>query len=336
VLAGDAGVIPELRSLQAAGTRRVADFVFGDGFVVFDADGSNVTSFIGKGPAPSGFVASAGGGFDFGGVGGVGIVVASCDMNGMAAPPVELSTETASGLALAASTSAGLVAWGAATGLRGRGVQGTNPAGPGPFDLALTSFNRALSLSVIDDGSGLFAYAFSGDQGGSTYETAFGRATTTTRAEDPFILFSGATPRQVVQLVKTSSGYALLIAAAGPTPFAGLVLLAPLGNVTSIHRLDGAVAALSIAVQGTELGVAAIGTTTNDAGATLYAPEFRPFDSTGAPLGPWVCLQDPIAAPQTTPGVGLAADGTGYAAILNANDGSAVLERFDHLGTGNQ
>ena len=82
--------------------------------------------------------------------------------------------------------------------------------------------------------------------------------------------------------------------------------------------------------------VLTVGTILTDSGDALYAPEFRPFDDSGAPLGSWVCLQPPTSSEPTAVGVGLAADGTGYAAILNANDGSAVLARFDHLGTGTQ
>jgi hypothetical protein len=334
VIGTDAGTVAPIRSLQAAGTRRVADFVGGQEYAVFDDDGSNVRSVLAA--HGNAHVASAGVGFDLGTVGAVGVEVAPCDMNGLPGTPVLLSPETPSEIGIAANPGALLMAWGGPNGVRGRGVQGGTAAGPGAFDLALTSFNRALSLSVVDDGSGLFAFAFSGDQGGTTYETVFGRATPAKRAQDPFILFSGTTPRQVVELAKTTTGYALLVSAGGASPFAALVLLDTLGNVASIHRLDGTLSGLSIAVQGTELGVAAIGTTTLDGGATMYAPEFRPFDATGAPLGPWVCLQDPTPLPPTAPGAGLAADGTGYAALVNASDGSAVLERFDHLGTGNQ
>jgi hypothetical protein len=333
-------VAPELRSLQAVGTGRVADFVAGVGFLTFDADGSNVSATLGTRPIQRAYVAKAGGGFDFGGSGVTGVEVVPYAMIGAAmGSAIPLSSATPSEIALGANGDGGaLVGWGASGAVRGRGVNGTVAAGSAAFDLGITNYTQSFSISVIDDGSGLFAYAFSGNEGaGVTYQTAFGRATTTERAEDPFVLFSGATPVEVVQLAKTPSGYALLIGAGAASPFTGLVLLDPLGNPTSISRLDGAVRALSIAVQGAELGIAAIvATAESEAGEPLYAPEFRPFDSTGAPLGPWVCLQNLLPTLPTAQGVGLAADGTGYAAVFNANDGSVLLARFDHLGTGAQ
>jgi hypothetical protein len=263
-----------------------------------------------------------------------------CDQNGMPqGDPVQLAGETPSDIGVVgvgAGASGALVAWGAASGVRGRGVEGTAVAGAGPFDLALTDLTGELSLSIVDEGNGLFAFAFSGDNGGDVYQTVFGRATTTHGAGDPVAVFTGSTPRQVVQLAKTASGYALLIAAGGAQPFAGLVLLDSLGGVTSIRRLLGTSGALGLAVQGNELGVTAIRATVNDpeggASFPVYAPEFRAFDPTGAPLGPWVCLAD--ATPNSAVDAVLTADGAGYAALMNASDGSAQLVRFDHLGTG--
>jgi len=336
VLAAEAGTVPPFRSLQAAGSRRVADFTSGSGFVTFDANGQNAASVIGTAPVSFGYVASTAGGFALVGPAPGGLSYVPYDPTGaMMGSAILLSDQTPSEFGFGASATSALVGWSEPSGVTGRGLTGSTVA-PGPFLLALTSLTRALSISVIDDGSGLFAYAFSGDQGGTSYQTVFGRATTAARVQDPVALFTGQTPRQVVQLAKTPSGYALLVAAGGPDPFTALVILNPLGDVAGVSRLVGAVDALSLAVQGSEIGVAAVGTILTDSGDALYAPEFRPFDDAGSPLGSWVCLQAPVSSVPTAVGVGLAADGTGYAAIVNANDGSAVLARFDHLGTGSQ
>jgi hypothetical protein len=338
VSTGLAGGAPLFRSLQAVGTRRVADLVSGAGYLTFDADGSNPMSAIGRTTIAAGSVASSGNAFFFGGT-AAGVDFLVCDANG--APQgqsVSLSGETPTTVALAASASGALFAWGGPNGVRGRGVDGTAPAGSGAFDLALTDLTGQLSLSVIDDGNGLFAFVFSGDNGGDIYQTVFGRATTAQRTGDPVATFTGATPRQVVQVAKTANGYALLFTAGGAAPFAGLAILDSTGSVVSIGRLLGASGGLALAVQGSELGVTATrATTTEQEGGPsfpAYAPEFRAFDQTGAPLGPWVCLQDPSS--NAAIGAVLTADGAGYAALINASDGTARLARFDHLGTGPQ
>jgi hypothetical protein len=338
ISAGLAGGAPPFRSLQTVGARRVADLVSGAGYLTFDADGSNAMSAFGRTTIAAGSAASSGNAFFFGGT-AAGVDFLVCDANG--APqgqPVSLSGETPTTVALGASASGALLAWGGSNGVRGRGVDGTAPAGNGAFDLALTNLTGQLSVSVIDDGNGLFAFVFSGDNGADIYQTVFGRATTTQRAGDPVATFTGTTPRQVVQLAKTMNGYALLFTAGGAAPFAGLAILDSTGSVASIGRLLGASGGLALAVQGSELGVTATRATTTEqeGGPTFpaYAPEFRAFDQTGAPLGPWVCLQDPT--PNSAIDAVLTADGAGYAALINASDGTAKLARFDHLGTGAQ
>ena len=324
--------LPGYRSLQATGGRRVADFASGAGFVTFDLDGMNPASVVANAPVPFGFVASTGNAFLLGGVGSK-VEVLPYDASGAAqGQPIPLSDETPTNLALAASATSALVAWSGANGLRGRGLEGAAPAGAGAFDLAITPFVGQLSVSVIDDKNGLFAYAFSGDSGGAIYQTVFGRASTTERAGNPRAVLTGTTPRQVVQLAKTPHGYALLLQAGDPDRFVGLAILDLFGKVVVLRRLLGATSALSVAVQGEELGVTAIRREPQDGGAVLFAPEFRAFDGTGAPLAPWVCLGDLGG----TSGVGAAldTDGAGYAALINAGDGSSVLARFDHLGTG--
>ena len=334
ILAADAGGMQPFRSLQPVASRWVADFVTGAGFVTFDGAGTTVASAVGNTPIPFGFVAASGDSFALGGV-SKGVVFATYDANGsLQGQAVQLSAEAPTDIALASNGSSSLVVWGAATGLRGRGVNGSMPAGAGPFDLAFTDLTGQLSSAVIDDGGGIFAFAFSGDNGGSTHQTVFGRATAVARAGDPVAIFTGSAARQVVQLAKTGQGYALLITAGDDEPSAVLLMLDPLGDVVRADRLLGTSTAMSLASLGNEVGVVALRATevAPDAGDTspAYAPEFRPFDATGTPIGPWVCLEQ--VSPNAQVGAVIAANGSGYASLINASDGSVQFAQFDHLG----
>jgi hypothetical protein len=339
VIASGAGPTQPFRSLQRVSTGWAADTVGGASFATFNEDGSNVA--IGTAPAP-GVIATSGGSFDFAGVANQGIELLTYQATGTEqGSPIMLGQEYPTDMALASGAGGVLAAWGASTGLRGRGTQGTSAAGSAPFDLALTTLTGELTVSAIADGNGFFAFAFSGDNGGGggseTYQTVFGRATSTARSGDPVALFTGSTHREVVQLANTGSGYVLLLsvgkpALGGPSPFAAMAFFDVSGNVSHIERLDGTSSALGLAVQGSEIGVVALRTDLAEGGTVDYVPEFRPFDATGSPIGAWVCLD--VETATTAVGAVLAPYGTGYASLVSSTDGAVSLERFDHLGTG--
>ncbi len=328
------------RSLRTVGSRRAADGIDGQGFITFDPDGTSLVSAIGQTHINDNLVAATDGGiFLAGSLDDPELVVyRRYDSNATpqgAIVPVALEASDGLGVGINAQGNA-LIAWGTPTGLRGRGVASTGPVGAGAFDVALTNRAHASSVSIVDDGdgNGIFAYALSGDDGGGTYQTVFGRATVTGRVGDPQALFVGSAPRRVIQLLKTASGYALLLGSSGPSPFAVLVILDPFGRPLLADRLLGTTNALALAAQGSELGVTAIRSFSVDGGQEQHAPEFRPFDAKGTALGPWVCLTAP--SPNAAVGAALTADGTGYAAVYSTEDESAALARFDHLGTGSQ
>jgi len=179
----------------------------------------------------------------------------------------------------------------------------------------------------------LFAVVFSGNDTGVSNQTAFARGTATARSGDPTNLFKGDVGRRVVGFARTPSGYALLMGVDdGTTPYAMLVLLDHGGRRASAGlKLLGTVDGTSLSVSGTEIGVLARRKEGQGANA-LFAVEFRPFDASGAPLGPWVCFEPPGA--DVDFGGAIAAEGTGYAAVFRTRDGNTSLARFDRLGTG--
>ena len=331
---GDASpAAPLFRSLQRAGDRRLADTADGSGFVLFDADGSNakrVTAAL-----PAGGTTALGGQIVRGGKAAVDVAAAqSYDLTGIpAGNPVTLANEAVDGLAIGADDQSALVVWATKNAVRGRGVTKGAAAGDGGYDLALGAIVNAPSMAVSSVKSGLFAVVFSGDDTGSRYQTAFGRGSATARIGDPSNLFTGAMPRSVVGLARTPAGFAVLVTVAdGANPYAMLVLTDAGGHKTSAGlKLLGTREARGVAVNGSEIGVLAH-RREGTAFESRSAVEFRAFDVAGAPLGPWVCLEPP--GDETELGGGIVADGTGYAAIFRAADGSASLARFDRLGTG--
>lgn len=331
---------PSFRSLHDVGGRRVADTTDGSGFVVFDADGKNA-KLVDATPIPAGASTVLGSQILFGGKGGKSVinraVLQPYDANGAAAgASVQLSNElpdTINGVATGADDKAALLVWTTSHAVRARGFAGGAAAGDGAYDLALTSKLNAPTMAVSSVQSGLFAVVFSGDDTSSGYQTAFGRGSSTARAGDPSNLFSGSVPRSVVGLVRTTSGFALLVTVNdAANPYAMLVLTNAGGRRTSAGlKLLGASEASAIAVNGAEIGVLAH-RREGSAFESKRTTEFRAFDLAGKPLGPWVCMEPPGDASPL--GGGLVAEGNGYAAIFQAADGSTSLARFDHLGTG--
>ena len=332
VLAGsDAAPGTGFRSLQKVGERRVADAIDGSGFVVFDADGKNAT-FIQTSLQGGGTTALAGQIVFGGGVGTDSASMQTFGTNGTASgAPVPLGLDPPAGLAVGADEQAALAVWATTNKFRARGFAGGAAAGDGVYDLALGASTKGPSVAVSSVKNGLFAVAFSGDDG-SSYQTAFGRGSASARIGDPSNLFTGEVPRTVVGLARTPSGFALLVTVAdGANPYAMLVLLNVGGRPTSAGlKLLGTREAAAVAVNGSEIGVLAQ-RREGTAFESKSAFEFRSFDLAGAPLGPWVCLEAPDT--QRRLGGGLVADGAGYAAIFRAADGSTSLARFDHLGT---
>ena len=334
LLNADAGA-PWFRSLHAVGTRRAADGIGGEGFVTFEADGTRLVSAIGTTGMQDNLVASTGSGILLAGsVEPEAVVFRAYDALGMPQGTITtLAGEVSDGLGVCATATSALVAWGGPTALRGRGIVAATPAGNFAFDLALTNRTHGLTLSIVDDDHDRFAFVFSGDDSGTANQTVFGRATTMGRVGDPVAIFTGDRPRRIVQLAKLKAGYAFVLSAGGSTPVGTLVILDVFGRVVVARRLLGTTEALGLARQGDELGVTAIRTILDaDAGTVRHAPAFRPFDATGEPLGPWVCLADPGVAPDV--GAAIMADGVGYAVVYRGNDGATKLGRFDHLGTG--
>ncbi len=330
--AGAAVPAGSLRNLHALGTRRVAETIDDPSFVLFDADGKNAkvvpttltqgtTAVLGQQALYAGFRDT----------GGLQINLQAYDPTGaLAGAEVNLAGEDPEALAATVDSTAAFFVWGNRT----RGTLQARAFGAGaadgmlPYDFARGVDVSTVSIAVAPVKDGLFASAFSVG-GNGAFVTAFGRGSRTARSGDPSELFTGAVPRKVVGMTRTSSGFAILVTVQDSSnPYAMLVLTDVGGRRTSAGlKLVGTVEGSAIVTNGSEIGVLA-----HRRENGKVAVEFRAFDLAGAPLAPWVCLDAP--GDDTALGGGLVADGAGYSAIFRAADGSASLARFDHFGTG--
>jgi hypothetical protein len=338
VLYGPEAGAPAPSLLVKVGAGRAAQGSSTEGFVTFDADGANPS------PMPTAMAGSAQNLLTSTGnalvlAGDVPaapdhIIFQRFDATGASFGVEDADTnEESRNFTTGASGAQALLAWAGPNAVRAAGVD-MNGALAGPvYDLAVTYLTANFSAAITDDGNGSFAVAFAGSDTGSRYQTVFALGTATKRLVDPVELFTGPRPVTAVQMVRTPEGCAILLAAGGSDHFALLVFVDPTG--TPLHpgiQLGGSSTAYGLAVQGSEVGVLTRGTS-GTLGQTKHTVRFRAFDLTGAPLGSWVCLDTPANDPNEDGAID--ADGTGYAVIYRAPDGSDVFVRFDHLGTGN-
>ncbi len=138
-------------------------------------------------------------------------------------------------------------------------------------------------------------------------------------------LFTSREPHYLFDVVKTSTGIALLLGQ-GRWPKAGVVYRVddwgyPVGPA---HRLLGSRVLWSLAPLGNEHAVVA---SLEDGRAG-----FRSFDVSGAPLGPWVCMDDgePNSTFYSQAAVGM--ESHGYGVVARMADGSTSYRKVDRVG----
>jgi hypothetical protein len=331
IAANDASAAaPRWHNLHAFGSRLVADATDQSGFVVFDSSGANAK--VVSSPLASGGTTTLGNAIV--GAGSADGLIAAAqpfDSNGGAiGMPIPVAGEDPEGLAIGSDGTTALMVWSNFQNLRARGVSAMGALGMGPYDLAVSAPVNDPSVAVSFVKQDLYAVVFSGNDTGTTYQTAFGRGSSTQRVGDPSNLFRGLVARTVVGLARTAKGFALVVAVSdGPKTYGMLVLMDVGGHRTSAGlKLLGTIDTTAVAVNGDTIGVLA----TRNAAGMGATVEFRPFGADGTPLGPWVCLDD--LGSDTDLGGGLAPDGNGFVAIFRSKDGADSLARFDHLGTG--
>ncbi len=322
---------PQFDAIATLGPRRVAQAAGDEGFVLFDTNGGNPSAAPIALGTDLNRIATGGSVLGVVGVTLPDIFFQRYDTGGAlvdAGAPLALGSDPSREVAIGQSGGAFLAVWSGAGGVTARGVDTAGQLA-GPAFALDTASQQNFTASVVSSGSSFavlwVGYTFT-SPGHTLIRTAFATASTTAKvaAHD---ISADDRARNIIQLVKTPTGYAALVnEPAGAPDFTAhtrLLILDEAGNLTvnPPPSLAGAVRGLGLAVQGSELGVIV------ERAAQTVA--FRPFDANAKPLAPWVCLGS--TAPIVN-AAGIDTDGAGYAVIFSTTNRAVALARLDRLG----
>ncbi len=314
---------PAIDTLTQVNGKRLAGGRFVPGFVTFGLDGSTPSAAVVGLDPDFDLVASEGNTIGLATADGTSIRFQRYSSND--APMgnvVPLGNANGAGVAIAGDSAGGsLVVWANATSMSGRFVDSTSNAMPAftfadgvPVKSIVTSMVRAgnefgLAWTTVENGiaRGRFARLSKAGVIGSVME-----------------LTGDAYKHYLVKLVKTPTGYALLLHSGGLSFDTIVVILDAQGNVTgSARRFLGTKFAMDLGAIGGNLGLIAK--------RADNVTEFRPLDASGAPIGDWKCIDAP--SDDTYDQAAIDADGTGWAIVYRTPGGGEKFVRTNLMGT---
>lgn len=311
-----------------------------DGVVLLDADGANPSGLLATSTLSVGEIGSTPN--VLGGVGpdGTQLSFTRFDSAGAASGTTVVVPSGTAGFGIGGGEGKLLVTWAADYELRATayGEQGEALAAPFTFRSGIVETEGA-TFSVAHAGGVDFGVASAGQYAG-THRLVFTRVSTSKRLDTSFTLVVGPEALRLVGMARVETKFALLFERRTATATETLLsILDSKGRfVGSTKRLLGVRRAFGVASSGGEIGVVAW---RQNAGADPDEPvpdaiEFRPFDGAGAPLGGWVCLDEPFVTPTIDIGAAILAEDLGYSVLMRTPKHAVTLVRFDRRGTGQQ
>ncbi len=312
-----AAAAPAFDRLGRVGARRIATSTHAGGFALFDADGANAGPVVVLAGSAN-VAASEGTSIGVAELAGTEIRYARCDPNGaQQGTTLALDTAMTGGMLIGGGGGESLVVWSGGGRMHARGVSGSGAAAGATFDFAEGSVVTSFTGSVVRADAS-FAIAWSAPSEGGLSRTFFMRATTMGPVGQAFELTGLGPEHEVVQLTKTSTGFAALVQQRSPSRVV-VVLLDSVGLVDGpAHRLLGSTYAFAISARGDELGILAR--------RTGGEAQLRRLGPDGRARGASTCFE---VVPDGSFSAGLDADGTGYAVVRRTSLGAEVLTRVD-------
>lgn len=194
---------------------------------------------------------------------------------------------------------------------------------------------QAAAFAVAHAGGDEFGVASAGTSSdGKTDRLVFTRVSTTKRLHTSYTLVVGTDRIRLVGMAHLEKNFAILAerrVAGGPEIL--LIVLDAEGRFAGpTRRLLGVQRAFGLASSGGEIGVVGW---RRGAGpdANPDAIELRPFDAQGAPLGSWVCLDEPFNVPTVDVGAAVIGEPNGYSVLLRTPKHAVAMARVDRRGT---
>jgi hypothetical protein len=312
-----ADAAPAFDRLGRVGARRVATSTHAAGFAVFDADGANPAPLVALGRSAN-VAASEGTTIGMAAIEGTEIRYARYDATGaMLGAPLGIDSAVPGGLVVGGGAGEALVVWSGDGRMHARGVDTSGALAGATFDFAAGSVVTSFTGSAVR-GAGSFALAWSAPSESGTSRSFFMRASTRGPVGQALELTGLSPEHEIVQLVKTTAGFAALVQERSPSRVV-VLLLDAFGRVAApARRLLGSAYAFAVSARGAELGVLARRTT----GET----QLRILGPDGAARAPWICFE---VVSDGGLGAGIDDDEAGYAVIRRTALGAEVLTHVD-------
>jgi hypothetical protein len=316
---------PPLGYLTQVNGKRLAGGRYARGFVTFAMDGSNPSpAAVGLDPEFD-LVTSEGS--------TIGLVTSDvvttrfqryASTDAPVGNVVDLGNGTGAGLAIAGDGNGGsLMVWADSTSMKGQYVD-SNGVAATPFVFANGLANQSAQSSLVHSGANEFALAWSITENGIA-RGRFVRLSTSGTIGSIVDLTGDAFKHYVVKLVKTPTGYALLLHS-GAFSFDTLVVkLDAQGQVQGdARRYLGTKFAMDLAFANSNFGLLA----KRADGIT----EFRLLDANADPVGDWRCID--TASQDIYDQAAIDADGTGWAIVYRTPLSGEKFVRTNLMGTG--
>ncbi len=241
-------------------------------------------------------------------------------------PAVEVARGPISGVSVTIGPTHAATVWCSSGSIQGA----LTPVGGGPssaFDLGAGSAGGTQCKTAGVWNGEAFSIAWTRTLHNMQSKTSFVRVDTSGGWNVAKLMVESSDAQQLMGIAKLTIGHVVLVNQGRPSKSTLVLRVDDWGNsLGPVYRLAGAPFARSVVAEGDYYGVVA--SLDDRRGA------FRSFHESGAPAGPWVCVQDSGSAAGTAYTLGIVPEGQGYGVLASMQDGSVWYRVLDRSGKG--